>query len=565
MSDAALRPDVLMVGMRSSSHLVAKAVQLAPGKMDSPVKTSSCMTDVWFTAFFDGSNNSMYDENKRPAQQQEYTNIARLFFSHVQSDASKAIAAQYLQGVGRRFPEIGDPGGAAGMGTGFMGIERVDFAEKRLAFAINTQKSRGPKVDTVHVAVFGFSRGATLARAFVNRLAKQAKQQGGQWFREGARLRIYFVGIFDTVASVGLPREHNTYARELGIPPIVERCVHMIAAHELRFAFPLDSVRRDGHYPANTVEYVYPGMHSDVGGGYAAEEQGRFNAYEKLPLHRMYHEAAMAGVPLLPPERWDAHIRSLFVLPDGLPAAFTAYMSALETTGQSVEEEIFGHLKLYWRWRKMRMNNAKAPIPERLSALSQQAKQENQSLFRRLMTLRSNDRLIGVEASSGVMSDSDAARLKSDADEQEVLNQEIATNNEFDTDIKQQRAGDEALAGEARALSRTVASGRASDWEKAVWEAWNDPRPLPGNVAAFFDDFIHDSQIAWNHATDAVDVAIMEMGASQTCGMAFNAAAEKYCSEVRAESQAGTVEYLRPRTLFFGPKEAVFASSDTGF
>ncbi len=202
------------------------------------------------------------------------------------------------------------------MGTGFMGMERIDFAEKRLTFAINTQKSRGLKVDTVHVAVFGFSRGATLARAFVNRLAKQAKQQGGQWFREGARLRIYFVGIFDTVASVGLPREHNTYARELGIPSIVERCVHMVAAHELRFAFPLDSVRRDGHYPANTVEYVYPGMHSDVGGGYATEEQGRFNAYEKLPLHRMYHEAEMAGVPLLPPERWDAHIRSLFSLPD---------------------------------------------------------------------------------------------------------------------------------------------------------------------------------------------------------------------------------------------------------
>ncbi len=150
-------------------------------------------------------------------------------------------------------------------------------------------------------------------------------------------------------------------------------------------------------------------------------------------------------------------------------------------------------------------------------------------------------------------------------DKQHVLNKEIATNDEFDTDIKQQKAADETLAGEARALSRTVASGRASDWEKAVWEAWNDPRPLPSNVAAFFDDFIHDSQIAWDHATDAAAVAMMEMGASQTCGMAFNAAAQQYCDEVRDENQAGTVEYLRPRTLFFGPKEAVFASSDTGF
>jgi len=108
-----------------------------------------------------------------------------------------------------------------------------------------------------------------------------------------------------------------------------------------------------------------------------------------------------------------------------------------------------------------------------------------------------------------------------------------------------------------------ISSGRASDWEKAIFEAWNDPRALPQEVAAFFDSYIHDSQAAWNHATDAAAVALNQIGAAQTCGQYFNAVAAKYCAAVQDENRAGTVKYLRPRTLFFGPKEAVFAASDT--
>lgn len=141
----------------------------------------------------------------------------------------------------------------------------------------------------------------------------------------------------------------------------------------------------------------------------------------------------------------------------------------------------------------------------------------------------------------------------------------ISTNNQFETDTAQAKESDRTLQGEARALDRVVSSGRASDWEKAIWEAWNDPRPLPEEVAAFFDSYIHDSQAAWNHATDAAAVALNQVGAAQTCGQYFNAVAARYCSAVEDENRAGTVKYLRPRTLFFGPKEAVFAAGDTNF
>lgn len=566
MSDAAFRPDPLLIGNQSFADTVRRAVKTAPSSIDEPRKLASCTTDVWFSAFFDGTSNSIFDEDPRPLEHRAYSNIARLFRAHSIRDDSSAIFVQYLQGVGTRFPEIGDSGGIEGAATGYMGMERIDYAEKRLKFAIDTQKSHGLKISTVHVAVFGFSRGATLARAFVNRLAGQAQQRGAHWFREGARFRIYFVGIFDTVASVGLPRDHNTYGKQLAIPSIVERCVHMVAGHELRFAFPLDSTRRNGRYSANVVEYVYPGVHSDVGGGYTSSEQGRSNAYSRLPLHLMYREAHMAGVPLMPLEDMLQIVRDQFAVPPNLPTAFRAYMNALETTGESLEEQAFGHLRLYWRWRKLRMNSTQAPIPQRLETLSQQAKQQNKSLFQRLRSLRDDDRgLILFKAQGGILTKNQAAQLKSNADQETALDKEISTNNQFETDVAQAKESDRTLLGEARALDRVVSAGRASDWEKAIWEAWNDPRPLANEVASFFDTYIHDSQAAWNHTTDAAAVALNQIGATQTCGRHFNTVAVKYCAAVEEENRAGTVKYLRPRTLFFGQKEAVFAASDTNF
>lgn len=566
MSDAAIRPNFVLADTASSEDAMNRATRMAKAAINVPHEASSCKTDVWFTCFFDGTSNSLYDESPRPLEQQAYSNVARLFFAHELRNDSKAIASEYLQGVGTKFAEIGDPGGVKGAATGYMGMERIDWAENRLKFAIDTQRSRGLKIDTVHVAVFGFSRGATLARAFVNRLARQTKQDGAHWFRDDARFRIYFIGLFDTVASVGLPRDHNTYAKELAIPPIVERCVHMVAGHELRFAFPLDSVRRDGRYPTNVIEYVYAGAHSDVGGGYAQNEQGRSNSYAKLPLHLMYREAKMAGVPLISISDLPTIASEYFKVEPQAVSLFRAYMNALETTGESLEEQAFGHLKLYWRWRKLRMNSAQAPIPQRLGTLSQQAKQQNKSLFQRLRSLRNDDRgLIMFKAQGGILTKNQAAQLKSNADQETAVDKEISTNNQFETDVAQAKESDRTLLGEARALDRVVSMGRASDWEKAIWEAWNDPRPLPNEVAAFFDTYIHDSQAAWNHATDAAAVALNQIGAAQTCGRYFNTVAVKYCAAVEEENRAGTVKYLRPRTLFFGPKEAVFAAADTNF
>jgi len=90
------------------------------------------------------------------------------------------------------------------------------------------------------------------------------------------------LGLFDTVASVGLTDAvgnsgHNFWAqaKDLQIPSKVKNCLHHVALHDLRTNFPCDSVALGEELPTNCQEHHCPGAHSDVGGGYAAGEQGK--------------------------------------------------------------------------------------------------------------------------------------------------------------------------------------------------------------------------------------------------------------------------------------------------
>ena len=222
------------------------------------------------------------------------------------------------------------PESTLGDAFGKGGEKRINYAltqfDDRIAKAEALAHNPTNKIIGIHVAIFGFSRGATEARAFALRLHRRMEGSGTIWRLKDKRypLRIYFMGLFNTVASVGVSntmrnpekrrafrgagaaipvlgplagpalvdavldhsealKGHNGWAAELRIPPSVEQCFHYTAAHEVRESFPLDTVRvavsskaaTPSIYPASCTEVVYPGMHSDVGGGYAPGEQGR--------------------------------------------------------------------------------------------------------------------------------------------------------------------------------------------------------------------------------------------------------------------------------------------------
>ncbi len=135
----------------------------------------------------------------------------------------------------------------------------------------------------INLDVFGFSRGAAQARVFCNWL-QQGLLVNGKMFGVPAHIRM--LGIFDTVASVGPGSSgHGDWSssHNLRIPPesVVKNCVHFVALHELRKNFPLESVRVNGVLPSHCNEHVYPGSHSDVGGGYQPGEQGKAMAVKQ--------------------------------------------------------------------------------------------------------------------------------------------------------------------------------------------------------------------------------------------------------------------------------------------
>jgi hypothetical protein len=189
------------------------------------------------------------------------------------------------------------------------------------------------EIKAIRLFVYGFSRGAAQARVFANwleALTKVEVEGTTCYLFAGLPIKIVFMGLFDTVASVGIPYLAPFAAGHMGwadgtlrlsdSEAFLEHCVHMVAAHEQRSCFPLDSIRRKANpddpncpstYRNGTAEYLYPGMHSDVGGGYPPGDQGKAanggqEVLSQLALHHMYSEAYKIGAPLqAPPEAFS--------------------------------------------------------------------------------------------------------------------------------------------------------------------------------------------------------------------------------------------------------------------
>ncbi|WP_297577511.1 DUF2235 domain-containing protein [uncultured Deefgea sp.] len=392
-------------GLRALS--AKETLQRASALSCSADKKPSCTGQVFIGIFFDGTgNNREADYLKPPPLKRKHSNVVRLFQAYRDSQAD-GYFAEYIPGVGTPFPEIGDTGGNVfGGSAAFKGDERMIWAFTRLinaphSFVIgkkliedpqagemannvgsllnirntvfNTWQDklkaalagRKPTITQLNVSVFGFSRGAAEARAFVNWLFKVCKQEGGGWTFAGIPIRLHFLGLFDTVASVGVanlfevpggPVGHQGWADDnLQIHPAVEQCVHYVAAHEVRACFPLDSARIGSRYPTNVMEVLYPGAHSDVGGGYAAGDLG-VSLEQKhqmcvIPAVNMYQAARQAGVPLLPMDRLSNTDKNALTPSAEAIKAFNAYMRAAKVASAPIEVMLQNHMAHYFSFR----------------------------------------------------------------------------------------------------------------------------------------------------------------------------------------------------------------------
>ena len=251
----------------------------------SPLSTDTGGPDLRIGIFFDGTGNhkDLRATAARP------TNIAALY--DLYATDGQSVFAVYVPGIGV-YDSAGNLRGdplslATGLGKSGGYARMADAAEGLLAVF---QRVWPFPPARIVLDVFGFSRGAALARHFVNAALlaglpdprrpmdasavprpirpnlRIIRNQGHG--RLDCPLEIGFLGLFDTVGSFGLPgnADEGDFDVTLG-PEVVARTLHLTAANEYRRNFPLRSIY-DGA-PNTGNEAACPGAHGDVGGGYA--------------------------------------------------------------------------------------------------------------------------------------------------------------------------------------------------------------------------------------------------------------------------------------------------------
>ena len=330
-------------------------------------------------------------------------------------------------------------------------------------------------VKTIHISTFGFSRGATQARAFNNwmislcELDAQMTNAKHTHTLGGFRVSFDFLGLYDTVASIGAGNSfgnipllklfdgHGAWAdteNSLRVSPGVP-CVHLVAAHELRRSFPLDSISVEGQLQPNWWEIVVPGVHSDLGCGYSPKEQGKgklddgTDMLARIPLAIMYKMARLAGVPLKL-EHASEVAKDRFVIQKTTIDHLNNYLTVCKVRNGSLTGIMREQARLQMEWRLSRRSTGKTPI-------------ERTQFYSRSNMLDKND--------------FHSAFLE--------FEREIADFEEWKGDEGKEFSPEQQRAG--------FSNDHKSEWEEIA--RWYQPRPtVLDAVAVMFEDYVHDSR-----------------------------------------------------------------------
>jgi hypothetical protein len=371
--------------MPANPRDVATANRSAAQKLPSTVPTSrqgcpKAVKQLRAGVFFDGTNNNRF----RDMAVGKDTNVSRLFDMYREFDDSTHRKKQYIVGIGSLDEEqltedldqevqeqteaadgfftkafvqvkatasakatywatqVGDLAGKAG---GLGGQARLNDAYAWLRARCAEVPPEAPKT----VDVYGFSRGAALARTFVN-LVNQALKPSD------SSVEVRFVGIFDTVGSFGIAGDDSDPGQNMAIDGGAASIFHCCAQNEYRSNFPLVSA------PGSDRWYI--GAHSDVGGGYGPNEDGKVNHLAFIPLADTHEASVGAGVEL---SGWQPVAQKAGVDVDGLRALAKKYdpndtapfdpKSDYAAQRQAFMDK-YVHISASSRWNKLAPNHA---------------------------------------------------------------------------------------------------------------------------------------------------------------------------------------------------------------
>lgn len=214
------------------------------------------------------------------SQNVSYTNVA-ILESFYKTDATHY--SLYVEGSGSDmdFDSTGADFIGLALGAGDNGV--VAKVGKALDFISNfilSSKPNGQKY-RLHFDVFGFSRGATAARIFnyIVYSDKIAQKSGNEELKKNSdsfvkklqpekdieSKEVEYLGIFDTVGSVGVVHSDNVAQYGLWATDMCRRVVHLCGMDELRKNFAIIDIESSVH--SNGLELFLPGCHTDIGGG----------------------------------------------------------------------------------------------------------------------------------------------------------------------------------------------------------------------------------------------------------------------------------------------------------
>ncbi|UOO84590.1 T6SS phospholipase effector Tle1-like catalytic domain-containing protein [Neisseria dumasiana] len=476
-----------------------------------------------------------YNEYETRVTSQDYP---KRYHEKMPANIHKYFRKIYVPGVGTPFPDVGDANtrkifpfigqNTAGEAFGAYGAERIFWAMAQvLSLAMETcgegslpasviqkiakgcggqvfrgessirnifqlhldpylprmQNTRKPNIRNIKLYIFGFSRGAAAARSFASRINYML-----QGLKIGFRLELSFLGIFDTVASVGLARSgggdgHYDWALPKFMSPSVRKCVHLVSAHEIRGSFPLTSAKGI----TNTEEIAYPGVHSDVGGGYSPFEQGKsteangdIGKLSQIPLADMYRKALLSGVPFLLPSEWKSNqsVNEVMAVSKQLIISFNHYYTATYNknwnTQNNIKHIINYHYSYYVLWHKARYGELAAKLGDKIN------NENNKTAIRDYNDIVDAEK--GLKYELKFLQEYKETRIRSP----------YSLSNTVIRIPKRPALKNEMTSTRTEYAMRE----KYQQWEKVLKNLWNGAPLSDSKTIAFFDDYVHDSR-AW--------------------------------------------------------------------
>ena len=222
-------------------------------------------------AFFDGTAN--HKDNDEGIGDGSQTNIAKLVDAYqgeakyVEGIGTRELTSEQLEAVKAGDAEKEDFYSTPEMAvaqSAWLGKNQVVAKAEKMLDKIKDVLEANPNA-IIEVDTFGFSRGAASARHFVNKM--------NELYSDNPKVVMNFVGLMDTVASVGTADEDNGEALLDLDENAANKVVQISAGDELRENFKQESLKnKDGSLASNHEELTLKGRHADIGGGYKSTE-----------------------------------------------------------------------------------------------------------------------------------------------------------------------------------------------------------------------------------------------------------------------------------------------------